>query len=148
MIINKRNRSGILCYWDDVLNASKVKSPKEESEQKQLNSHCSVKWPDLAPMMYHVGNESGGSGSAQYGANLNRMGRKKGVPDWPVMVPSGGYHGLYIELKRSRKVDSSTSKEQKQFLLSAESLGYKCVIAYGFKAALKAIEDYFTNNDK
>jgi hypothetical protein len=142
MIKSERNKSGVLCYWDDVLNASKVKSPKEPPEQKNLNSHCSKLWPDLSKMMWHVINESGGSGDAQYGSSLNRLGRKKGVPDWHVMIPSNGYHGLYVELKRSRKVDSSTSKEQKDFLLMAESLGYKCVIAYGYKAALKSIEKY------
>lgn len=142
MIKSAKNKTGILCYWDDVLNASKVKSPKETPEQKNLNSHCSKIWPKLSPMMYHIVNESGGTGSAQYGAQLNKLGRKKGVPDWPVMIPSNGYHGLYVELKRSRKVDSSTSKEQKEFLLMAESLGYKCVIAYGYKAALKSIEEY------
>lgn len=142
MIINKVNNKGVLCYWDDKLNSSKVKSPREDAEQRQLNSHCSVIWPELSAMMYHVINESGGMGSAQYGAALNKLGRKKGIPDWPVMVPSKGYHGLYIELKRSRKKDSAISKEQTKFLLQAESLGYKCVIAYGYKAALKSIEEY------
>ena len=146
MIISKRNRSGILCYWDDVLNASKVKSPKETLEQKQLNSHCNIIYPDLSHMMFHVINESGGSGSAQYGAMLNMMGRKKGVPDWLVMVPANGKHGLYVELKRSRKQDSSISKESKAFLLQAESLGYTCIVAYGYVAALKSISDYFDNS--
>ena len=141
-MIIKKNTKGILCCWSEELNASKVKSPKEDAEQRQLNGHCSVKWPDLAPMMYHIINESGGMGSSQYGSALNRLGRKKGVPDWPVMIPKNGYHGLYIELKRSRKRDSSVDKEQVKFLLQAESLGYKCVICYGYKAALHVIEEY------
>jgi hypothetical protein len=147
MILSARNKSGILTYWDEQLNACKVKSPKENPEQVNLNSHCSSRWPDLSKMMWHVVNESGSSGDSRYGGELKKRGRKKGVPDWHVMVPSNGYHGLYIELKRSRKKDATPiSKDQREFLLLAESLGYQCIVAYGYKAALQAIEDYFDNN--
>jgi hypothetical protein len=102
---------------------------------------CTKRWSKYESMMFHVVNE-GGTGGGQYGADLKKYGRKKGVPDWLVMIPSGTSHGLYVELKRSRKEDSSISKESREFLLLAESLGYTCVIAYGYKSALAAIEDY------
>ena len=95
MIIIKQNRSGILCYWDDELNASKKKSRLEKHEQKDLNAFCNKLWPELSKFMFHVVNESGGKGSAQYGSELKQMGRKSGIPDWLVMVPMGGYHGLF-----------------------------------------------------
>lgn len=142
MIKSARNRSGLLCYWDDVLNAKKVKSPLEKVEQKQLNAKASFLWPDIEKMFFHVVNESGNSGDQRYGAELNRMGRKKGVPDWLVMVPKKGFYGLYIELKRSRKEDSSISKESREFLLQAESLGYKCAVAYGYLSAIEIMREY------
>ena len=146
MIIAKRNRSNILCYWDDALNASKVKSPKETLEQKQLKSHCEIKWPKEYAMMFHIINESGASGDGHYGGILNALGRKKGVSDWLVLVPNGyGKPYMVLELKRSRKEDSGIKKEQKEFLLNAESFNGHAVVAYGFKAALKAIKDYFDN---
>jgi hypothetical protein len=92
--------------------------------------------------MFHVVNESGGKSSKQYGDMLNRQGRKKGVPDWHVMIPRNDYHGLYVELKQAST--GSLSKEQKDFLLHQQSLGYKCVVAYGFRAALEAIKDYLS----
>lgn len=141
-ILTQRNKSGLLCYWDDVANASPRKSRLEKVEQKDLNAFCTKRWPEESLMMYHVVNESGASGDARYGAELNQMGRKKGVPDWPVMIPSNGYHGLYIELKRSRKKDSSITKESKSFAATAEKYGYKVVYAYGYCAALQAISDY------
>ena len=144
MIIKKRNNHGLMCYWDDVANASKIKSRLEKCEQQDLNMFCAKRWPDLEKMMFHVVNE-GGTGGGQYGADLKKYGRKKGVPDWLVMIPVGGKHGLYVELKRSRKQDSSISKESREFLLLAESLGYICVIAYGFRPALAAIEEYLNN---
>lgn len=145
MIIKKRNKSGILCYWDDKANASKVKSRKEKNEQIDLNSACSIRYPEEYNMMFHVVNESGSGGSAQYGSELNKMGRKKGVPDWMVMIPAFDSCGLFVELKRTRKTDSSISKEQKDFLLCSENKGYVAIIAYGYLSALEAIEDYFKN---
>ncbi len=141
-IQKQRNKSGLLCYWDESLNARKVKSPLEKMEQINLNSFCIKLWPVESKMMWHTINESGSTGSQQFGAMLNQMGRKKGVPDWLVMIPVKGYHGLYVELKRSRKQDSSISKESKEFGITAEGYGYKVVYAYGYLAALQAIKDY------
>lgn len=146
MIITKRNRAGILCYWDDILNAKKVKSPKETLEQKQLKSHCEIKWPKEFVMMFHVVNEGGSGDTGHYGSILNALGRKKGVSDWLILVPNGhGKNYMVLELKRSRKEDSAIKKEQKEFLLNAELFGGHAVVAYGFKAALKSISDYFDN---
>ena len=38
------------------------------------------------------------------------MGVKSGVPDLMLPIPKGGYHGLFIELKK--EVGGITSKEQ------------------------------------
>ena len=139
-VINKRNRSGLLCYWDETLNASKVKSPKEKFEQINLNSFCTKLWPDEYEMMWHTVGE--GKRDAFYGAMLKQRGKKDGVPDWVVAIPRGGYGCLFIELKRSVKSDSSIPKSEKDFLLNSEKWGNKCVVAYGYLAALEAIKDY------
>ena len=143
-MIKKTNKVGILEYYHDNQppRKSKAKSRVEKLEQIDLNTFCSKLWTEESGMMFHVVNESGSGGSSMYGATLKRMGRKKGIPDWLVMIPSGKYHGLYIELKREFKKDSSTSKEQKNFLIKAKSMGYQCVIAYGHKCAIEAIKDY------
>ena len=143
--INTR-KDGITEYIDSEANKSKVKSRHEDLEQKDLNNFCKKMFPEHYGSMFHVVNESGGKGSAFYGSKLNEMGRKSGVPDWPVMVPSGGYHGLFLELKCARRRDSSVSKEQVEFMQRQQSLGYKCVIAFGFRCALKAIKDYLTGD--
>ena len=146
-IISKSRKDGIIEYFDDAQPAHKDKTkkcPPESVEQENLNHHCRVNFPEYYGSMFHVVNESGGKGSTRYGARLNRQGRKKGVPDWPVMVPSNGYHGLFIELKRQYKKDSSLGKEQRDFLIRQKDLGYKSVVAYGYKAALQAIKEYLT----
>ena len=62
------------------------------------------------------------------------------------MIPIGKYHGLYVELKREFTKDGKPKKEQIEFLTNAENLGYCCIVAYGFRAALIAINDYLTDN--
>ena len=148
MITKQLNKHGLLEYFnaDQPKTTSKQKSRLEKYEQKDLNFHCRECFPEHYDSMFHVINESGRSGSAQYGAELNARGRKSGVPDWHVMVPSGDCHGLYIELKREFKKDGRPSKSEINFMLRQQSLGYKCVIAYGFRAAIEAIKDYLTNS--
>jgi hypothetical protein len=144
MIINKENNKGIMCYWDDVLNASKVKSPLEHIEQINLVSHCNQRWPKEFALMLHPVNE--GLIPAQYRAKLNKCGLLKGASDWLILYPSNGFHYMVVELKRSRKKDSSVRIEQSEFILNAVEAGAHGVIAYGFKAALKSIEDYFNKD--
>jgi hypothetical protein len=55
------------------------------------------------------------------GARLKAQGVRRGIPDVPVSIPSGGFHGLFIEFK---KPDGGVvSNEQKMFMITAESLG-------------------------
>jgi len=144
VIISKRNKSGILCYWDDVLNASKVKSPLEHIEQINLVAHSSRKWIEVAEMGMHVPNES--NIPVQYRAKLSKCGLLPGASDWLILYPAHGRPYAAIELKRSRKRDSSISQEQVDFLLKAEEVGAFSCVAYGYVAAMQAISDYFNNS--
>ena len=136
-VIISKNRAGITTYKPAANQPKRL----ESLEQQDLNSHCALLWPDEYQSMFHVVNEV--KASKHYGGILNRRGRKKGVPDWHVAIPTNDYHGLYVELKQSHA--GSLKAEQKTFLLQQQSLGYKCVVAYGFRAALEAIKDYLNN---
>lgn len=140
MIKSAINKAGILCYWDDVLNAIKVKSPLEHIEQINLVAHCKQLWPNEFNVMLHVPNES--NVPVQYRAKLSRCGLLKGASDWLILWPSNGRPYMLVELKRSRKKDSAVSNEQVNFLLSAQLVGAEVCVAYGYKAALHAIEKY------
>ena len=141
-IIKTTNRAGFIVY-----RPAKLPDPKkcrdEKFEQVDLNSFCLKIWPVESASMFHVINESEGKSSGFYGAELNRQGRKKGVPDWPVMIPNKQFHGLFVELKKES--GGSISKEQKAFFTRHLALGYQCVFAYGYKAALVAITEYLDN---
>ncbi len=80
------------------------------------------------------------------GAKLKRCGVQKGVPDLMVPIPSGSYHGLFLELKRVK--GSRTSDEQVFWLNFLRQKGYYADIAHGFDEAQKIILDYIALDAK
>ena len=81
---------------------SRLPVPTEAQEQITLMNWAALqsgKYPELK-LLYHVPN--GGSRNKAEAGRLRAEGVKAGVPDLCLPVPRGGYHGLYIELKRQR----------------------------------------------
>lgn len=120
--------------------AAKMPMPKEGEEQATLFSWAKMKtyfYPELE-MMFHIPN--GGKRSKTEAARFKAEGVKPGVPDICLPVPRGGYHGLYIELKRRR--DSSTSEYQKEWIEKLRSQGYAAEVCKGWEAAAELIEKY------
>ena len=112
----------------------------EWEEQVQLfnwaESMCLI-FPELQ-LMYHVPNE--GKRSRITGSILRAMGLRKGVPDIVLPVPRGGYHGLYVELKR--KEGGKASKEQLWWLEQLDKQGYAVTICRGWVQASQNIIAY------
>ena len=120
--------------------AAKMPMPKEGEEQATLFSWARMKtyfYPELE-MMFHIPN--GGKRSKAEAARFKAEGVKPGVPDICLPVPRGGYHGLYIELKRRR--DSSTSDYQKEWIEKLRGQGYAAEVCKGWEAAAELIEKY------
>lgn len=87
--------------------------------------------------------------------NLKREGVKAGVPDIFLPIPRGGYHGLFVEMKRreTRKagrrkasvVDraaGSTSHVQDDWIARLRARGYGAASAIGYEAARDLIRQY------
>lgn len=137
MIKLERNKSGILCAWNEEENDSKHKSRIEKYEGWDFAAYVNHHMPELA--MFHVANE--GAFSPQHRDSLTRSGVRSGVSDYAILHRTlQGHTFALIELKRSRKRDSSISKEQVEFLLSREQQGGFCCVAYGAVAAKAIIE--------
>ena len=137
MIKLERNKSGVLCAWSEEENASKQKSRLEKYEGWDFAAYVNHHYPEL--QMFHVANE--GSFSKQNRDSLTRSWFRSGVTDYAILHRTlDGHTFALIELKRSRKRDSSISEEQVDFLLSREQQGGFCCIAYGAKAAKAIIE--------
>ncbi|MGL5565563.1 MAG: hypothetical protein ACRDC4_07500 [Plesiomonas sp.] len=137
MIKLERNKSGVLCAWNEEENARKQKSRIEKYEGWDFAAYVNHHYTDL--QMFHVANE--GAFSPQHRDSLTRSGVRSGVSDYVILHRTvDGHSFALIEIKRSRKRDSSTSKEQVDFMLSRERHGGFCCVAYGKNAAIAIVE--------
>lgn len=89
-------------------------------------------------MIYAIPN--GGARDPRTGVGLKAEGVRKGIPDISVDVPSGGYHGLKIEMKAGK---NKMTPEQKEYFERFQKHGYKTAVCYSFDEAIKVVEEYF-----
>lgn len=101
------------------------------------------KWPELE-WLYHVPN--GGSRNRAEAARLKAQGVKPGVPDLCLPVAKGGYHGLYIELKRLK--GGRLSRDQAKWLESLSRGGYLATICSGWEQAAQIIQNYLEEKNE
>lgn len=120
------------------------RTPTEHEEQRKLFA-----WAEtvqitpaccLRDFMWAIPN--GGQRHKATAAQLRLEGVTRGVPDLMLAVPAGGFHGLFIEMKRAKKSLSRLSPEQKQWLARLQSQGYRAAVCYGAAEAQKQIVGY------
>jgi hypothetical protein len=75
------------------------------------------------------------------------QGMKSGIPDIFLPVAKGGYHGLYIEMKRPANkayqvAKGTVSIEQKERIKRLKKRGYLVIVAYGSQEAIDALIKY------
>ena len=116
-----------------------IQRPTEAQEQEAL-----FRWKAIAEksrgelaLLFHVPN--GGGRSYLEGVALKRRGVQRGVPDLCLPVARGGYHGLFLELKRA---GGKASPEQSQWIERLSEQGYLAIICEGWETAKSAIEVY------
>ena len=102
------------------------------SQQAAIRS----KWPELK-LLFHIPNER--ICSVQQGANLKRMGVKRGVPDLCLPVARGAYHGLFIEMKTE---SGTATSDQKWWGDQLKEQGYMWAVCKGWESAVKLLEIY------
>ncbi|MGN0598663.1 MAG: VRR-NUC domain-containing protein [Oscillospiraceae bacterium] len=115
-------------------------TPSEDVEQAQLftwAAYASGKYPELA-LMHHIPN--GGKRGKAEAARFKAQGVKAGVPDIFLPCARGGYHGLYIELKRIK--GGRVSEAQEEFIAALRKQGYKVEVCFGMEQAREAIVEY------
>lgn len=121
--------------------AVKPRVTTEEQEQIALFNWAAwmskTKWPEIA-MMYHVPN--GGYRNKAEAGRFRAQGVKPGVPDIVLPVARSGYHGLYIELKRTE--GGRVSEEQRAWMDRLTEQGYYTAVCRGWEEAKNVIEGY------
>lgn len=121
-------------------------APTEHEEQVALFAWAEAneaRWPGLANL-FSVPN--GGYRPMVTAAQLKAEGQKPGVPDCFLAVPrpgvnGKGYHGLFLELKRSDHSNHATPL-QKEWIDRLRQWGYQAVICYGTQEAIDVIKAY------
>ncbi len=117
--------------------------PTEHEEQAAL-----IEWWHLASRKHEIPEHllfaipNGGMRQKATAALLKSEGVRAGAPDLMLAVPRGGYHGLFIELKRIR--NGRVTPDQREFLTDLQKREYCVRVAKGFNDAKTIIEDYIT----
>jgi hypothetical protein len=98
-----------------------------------------AKWPELR-WMFAIPN--GGMRGKVTASRLKAEGVKKGVPDIFLPVAKGGFHGLFIEMKK--RVNGRMSIEQKTFSEAMTRKGYMFACCNSTEKAIVVIEAYLS----
>lgn len=115
-------------------------APTEGEEQATLFHMAAMrlhKYPELA-LLYHIPN--GGLRSKSEAGRMRHEGVKSGVPDICLPVARGGFHALYIELKRTK--GGKVSENQKHWISALTAAGNCAAVCYGWQEAWTLIENY------
>ena len=97
------------------------------------------RYPELE-LLFHVPN--GGFRSKNTAKKLKAEGVKKGVPDYILPVARGPYHGLFLELKRTK--GGKTSPEQEALINKLRKQGYLALVAKGWEHASRILMGYLS----
>ena len=118
----------------------KKQVPTESEEQQTLFRWAAMqrgKYPELA-LMFHIPNE--GKRSWMTGGRMKAEGLKSGVPDIFLPVPRGEFHGLFVEMKRTK--GGTVSDCQKLWLHDLQKQGYCAAVCRGWHEAAECIKNY------
>lgn len=111
-------------------NIAKEKTPSEDREQMLFIQWFRRNYADI--VIFHIPN--GGYRRPSEAARLKAMGVTPGVPD--LFIPK--WH-LFIEMKKSK--GGKLSLDQNLMIAYLESVGYKCLVGYGFEDIKMKIEN-------
>lgn len=117
---------------------TRITAPSEHKEAVMFMEEMILRFPKEAAVLFHIPNE--GRRNPWTGKFLKQEGMKSGVPDYFMPVAVGGYHGLFIELKRRFK--AVLTPIQIQWLDALKAQGYAAHVAYGSEAAIKIVINY------
>jgi hypothetical protein len=113
----------------------------ERSEQEALITWARIVYPD--ELLFAIPNSL--VRTCVQARNMARSGLRSGVPDLCLAVARKGYHGLYIELKRTPEKGQpkgQVTAKQREIIDHLNSRGYLAKICYGWDSARETISEY------
>lgn len=115
---------------------------KVASSEHDLQVAC-VRWfrlqyPRYARLLFAIPN--GGQRNSIVAAKLKAEGVQAGVPDLFLAVPSGEFHGLWIEMKNGKA--GKVSNKQNDMISMLNEQGYQCEVVRSFNEFEGVIRNY------
>lgn len=123
------------------MNNPKLMAALERQEQAAVVewwAYACRHWKLTPDDLLHIPNE--GTGSAVRGKIQKQQGLRPGCPDLMLTAAVGPYHGLFVEMKRTRR--GVPSAEQRVFHARLQERGYAVHVCYGADEARLAIKTY------
>ena len=87
---------------------------------------------------------NGGGREMKEAIRLKAEGVLPGVPDIFIANPAGGYHGLFIEMKRAE--GGRLSDAQRKIIEALREAGYRVAVCYGADDAWDVLCSYVGDN--
>ena len=117
--------------------------PSEHEEQSVLMQWAALAQPNQPELGLLFAIPNGGYRLPHVGAQMNREGLKKGVPDLLLPVARCGYHALFLELKAA---GGRLAADQRWWRNQLISQGFGHAVCYGFDDARQVLVDYLADN--
>lgn len=126
-----------------------------KEREHQIQVEC-VRWFRLAyPKLRIFAIPNGGQRNAAVAGKMKAEGVTAGVPDLFIPVASNGFHGLWIEMKRSdigkngKLINKGTlSDVQKDMMTFLVGQGYAVFVAYCFDDFRGIVKAYFDEKEQ
>jgi transposase-like protein len=119
-------------YWQDGY----IRSSRAFEEQKELFA-----WAQMHPVLMNhllaIANNFNRHTAAKQKTIL-----KSQACDVLLAYPRRASHGLWIKLKKQQAAKLATTESEQPWMRALQSVGYEVKVAYGWKQAVKEIEDY------
>jgi len=126
-----------------------VKKLSEHDEQCMVMDWWSKQYKQHYGQLFAIPNSShlAGNQRARWTkmAKMKAEGLRPGASDLFLAIPSGDYHGFFIEMKRTGGVPSNIKDNQHEFINDMREYGYKADVCFGYEAAINEIKDYLEN---
>lgn len=108
----------------------------EHNLQVACVKYFKLKYPTLSKLMFSVPN--GGTRNKREAVSLKEEGLLAGVSDLVIAIPNKENHGLFIEFKTSKGVQSSS---QREFMQSVRGQGYRYEVVRTFEQFVKVVNE-------
>ena len=119
--------------------------PTEHEEQCAVIEWAAYMRHTYPALVWLFAIPNGGARHKAVAAKLVQEGVKRGVPDLFLPYPVGGWHGLWLEMKRHGGVWRA---EQKEFCEYARAAGYVYALCWSTDEAIAALTDYLEGKTK